>query len=127
MPLALAAQASSPDGRAAARASSPEGPRGRGLAPGRTSPTGTRYGPGVLRTRETALGWSLRHETRDTRHRTQHSTLAHAGEQHCGHRTKTLAAALVPHTPQSIDHGTIEAGRLRIRAGTPALQCKAQV
>ncbi|MFT6109465.1 MAG: hypothetical protein ACJA2W_002387, partial [Planctomycetota bacterium] len=46
MSTALAAQASSPDGRAAARASSPEGPRGRGLARAARSPAGTALWPG---------------------------------------------------------------------------------
>ncbi|MFT7170879.1 MAG: hypothetical protein ACI80K_004030, partial [Paracoccaceae bacterium] len=46
-------------------------------APCRTRPTGTRYGPGVLRTHGAASGSSLRHNT-------QHTTLAHAGERDHG-------------------------------------------
>ncbi|MFT5734868.1 MAG: hypothetical protein ACI8WY_003552, partial [Planctomycetota bacterium] len=52
------------------------------LAPGRTSPTGTRYGPGVLRTRGAASGkakW-----TQSTKHKAQHRGLAHRGEQPMG-------------------------------------------
>jgi hypothetical protein len=65
MPLALAAQASSPDGRAAARASSPEGPRGR-ASRGPHEPYGHALWPGVLRTRGAVLGEAQRHKTQDS-------------------------------------------------------------
>ncbi|MFT5735482.1 MAG: hypothetical protein ACI8WY_004169, partial [Planctomycetota bacterium] len=50
MSTALAAQASSPDGRAAAQASSPEGPRGRASRGPHGALRAPRCDPGVLRT-----------------------------------------------------------------------------
>jgi hypothetical protein len=73
MPPALAAQASSPDGRAAARASSPEGPRGRGLARAEGAPAEHVQWPG--RPADALGGIGLDRWTQPT-------TLAHAGEQH---------------------------------------------
>ena len=80
MLLALAAQASSPDGRAAAQASSPEGPRGRASRGPHRPLRGRRCGPGVLRTHGAVSGRTGGQQDDRT------VELAHSGERPTGCR-----------------------------------------